>query len=206
MSADQFHYEMKLRAAGFTAIAGVDEAGRGALAGPLVVAAVVLDEQKEIPGLNDSKLISAKKRDELRKQIDERAVAISIVEISASEIDQIGIAQADIQGMRRALARLTTKPDFVITDGFAVDGIDRPSLAMKKGDRLCASVAAASIVAKTHRDNLMQELDLEHPTYGLAIHKGYGTSQHLAALREYGNSPIHRTSFIWDKSTGLEAS
>lgn len=201
-----FHYEDELRAAGFLAIAGVDEAGRGALAGPLVVAAVVLPNNVNISGLTDSKMLSAKQRTKLRKEIDETALSISIVEVSAAEIDAIGIAQADIQGMRRALARLTMVPDFVITDGFAVDGIDRPNLAMKKGDQLCASVSAASIVAKTHRDDLMVSLSDSYPQYGLAMHKGYGTSQHIAALREYGNSEIHRNTFIWDKSASLEAS
>jgi ribonuclease HII len=206
MQTVEFGYEAKLREAGFDAIAGIDEAGRGALAGPLVVAAVILDPAKSIAGLTDSKLLSARQREALRLKINETALAISIIEVTASEIDQIGIAQADIQGMRRALARLATQPDFVITDGFAVDGIDRPSLAMKKGDRLCASVSAASIVAKTHRDQLMIELDRDFPQYKLAAHKGYGTSQHIEALRQYGNSAIHRTSFIWDKTAKLEAS
>lgn len=201
-----FHYEAELRAAGFMAIAGVDEAGRGALAGPLVVAAVVLPPDTEIPGLTDSKLLTPKQRTKLRQEIDAIALSIGIIEVSAAEIDEIGIAQADIQGMRRALARLVTAPDFVITDGFAVDGIDRPNLAMKKGDRLCASVAAASIVAKTHRDDLMLAWADLYPQYGFAEHKGYGTSQHITALREYGNSAIHRSTFIWDKSRSLEAS
>lgn len=206
MSNFAWHYEAELRAAGFSAIAGVDEAGRGALAGPLVVAAVILDPAQPIAGLTDSKLLSANQRKSLRTQIDELAIAVSIVEVSAAEIDAIGIAQADIQAMRRSLARLSMSPDFVITDGFSVDGIDRPSLAMKKGDRLCASVSAASIVAKTHRDQLMVELDSHFPEYGFMKHKGYGTSQHVAALREYGNSEIHRKTFIWDKSATLEAS
>lgn len=206
MSNFAWHYEAELRAAGFSAIAGVDEAGRGALAGPLVVAAVILDPAQPIVGLTDSKLLSANQRKSLRTQIDELAIAVSIVEVSAAEIDAIGIAQADIQAMRRSLARLSVSPDFVITDGFSVDGIDRPSLAMKKGDRLCASVSAASIVAKTHRDQLMVELDSHFPEYGFMKHKGYGTSQHVAALREYGNSEIHRKTFIWDKSATLEAS
>jgi ribonuclease HII len=201
-----FHYEAELRVAGFTAIAGVDEAGRGALAGPLVVAAVVLPPDAELVGLTDSKLLSPKQRTKLRQEIDQIALSVGIIEVSAAEIDEIGIAQADIQGMRRALARLTTAPDFVITDGFAVDGIDRPNLAMKKGDRLCASVAAASIVAKTHRDDLMLTWADLYPQYGFAEHKGYGTSQHIVALREYGNSAIHRSTFIWDKSRSLEAS
>jgi ribonuclease HII len=191
-------YESELRSAGFKLIAGVDEAGRGALAGPLVVAAVVLNPQKLPSGLNDSKLLSKKQRETLQREILDTALAISIVEISNFEIDKVGIAQADIQGMRRALARLSPAPDFVISDGFAVDGLQCPSLAMKKGDRLCASVAAASIIAKTHRDDLMLGLDQSFPQYGLATHKGYGTSQHLEALREYGNSPIHRSSFKWD--------
>jgi ribonuclease HII len=206
MVAAEFGYEAKLRDAGFKAIAGVDEAGRGALAGPLVVAAVILDPLKPITGLTDSKLLSANKRKELRTEIDEAAVEIVIVEISVTEIDEIGIAQADLQGMRRALARLETAPDFVITDGFAVDGIDRPSLGMKKGDQLCATVSAASIVAKTHRDSLMLELDIQYPKYKFASHKGYGTSQHVAALRQYGNAEIHRKSFSWDKTQRLEAS
>lgn len=206
MAAAEFGYESKLRDAGFSAIAGVDEAGRGALAGPLVVAAVILDPLKPIIGLNDSKLLSATKREKLRIEIEAAAAAIAIVEISVTEIDEIGIAQADVQGMRRALARLETAPDFVITDGFVVAGIDRPSLAMKKGDQLCVSVSAASIVAKTHRDALMLELDSQYPEYKLALHKGYGTSQHVAALRQYGNAEIHRRSFNWDKTERLEAS
>ncbi|MBM3691493.1 MAG: ribonuclease HII [Actinobacteria bacterium] len=204
MKTKTFQYESKLRSAGFNRIAGVDEAGRGALAGPLVVAAVILDVEHPITGLNDSKLLTKKQRDQLRVKIYENALAVSIVEISEIEIDEIGIGQADVRGMRRALARLANQPDFVISDGFAVDGLDCPSLAMKKGDQLCASVAAASIIAKTYRDDLMVELDRNYPQYGLATHKGYGTSQHLKALREYGNSEIHRRTFIWDKSSRLE--
>ncbi len=192
-------YEQELRAAGFVAIAGVDEAGRGCLAGPLVVAAVILDPEVEFDKLTDSKLMSKKNRELTRTQIENTALAISVVEISAQEVDQIGIHKADIQGMRRALARLDVPTDFVITDGFSVDGLDSPSLAIKKGDQLCLSVSAASVMAKTHRDQLMLELDNQYPEYGFASHKGYGTQKHISALRKYGPTPIHRVTFVWNK-------
>jgi ribonuclease HII len=176
--------------------AGVDEAGRGPLAGAVVCAAVILDPAKPIDGLKDSKLLKAPQREALRELILERALAYSIIEVSAAEIDQINIFQATMQGMSRALFALPIAPEMALIDGNKLpQHLPCPARAIVKGDQLEACISAASILAKTHRDALLCALDLRYPQYGFAIHKGYPTPQHLAALREHGPCPEHRLSF-----------
>lgn len=190
--AGLFAYEQALARAGLSPVAGADEAGRGACAGPLVVAAVILRDQ--LPGLADSKALTPKKRDALFDVITNHA-EVSVVTISAQEIDTRGLHKSNIEGMRRALMGLRSVPAYVLTDGFPVAGLGTPGLAVWKGDQVSASIAAASIIAKVTRDRMMQELDSSYPEYGFAIHKGYVTSQHQQALREWGVSPVHRISF-----------
>ncbi len=187
------HVEDKLIAAGLTPIAGVDEAGRGACAGPLVIAAVILRNQ--ISELRDSKELSEKKREELFPIIFEKADAISIIEVAPNEIDERGVHAANLDGMRRAVEGLSVKPAYVLTDGYAIDGITAPSLAIWKGDQVANCISAASIIAKVTRDRIMVELDTKYPQYGLASHKGYITASHNKALREFGVSEIHRRSY-----------
>lgn len=190
-----YGYERALAKAGLAPVAGADEAGRGACAGPLVAAAVILDPDRPIRGLDDSKDLSAAERDRLFGRIRDRAVAWSCVFVAAPECDQLGMHEADIQGLRRAIARLSVTPAFALTDGFPVDGLGLPGLGVWKGDKVAACVSAASIVAKVSRDRAMVELDREYPGYGLAGHKGYCTAAHRAALNELGPSPIHRWRF-----------
>lgn len=176
-------------------MAGADEAGRGACAGPLVAAAVILDPEHPIKGLADSKSLTPNRRSALCEQIIEHALAVSCVAVHADECDQLGMYEADIQGLRRAVARLSIRPGFVLTDGFAVDGLGVPGLAMWKGDQVARCVSAASIVAKVTRDRWMIQADHQYPGYGFASHKGYCTSAHQVALHRLGPSPIHRWCF-----------
>lgn len=187
--------EAALRAAGFTLIAGVDEAGRGAYAGPLVIAAVILDPARPVSEVGDSKSFTEVKRRELAAEIKERALAYSIITIESDEIDTQGLHPSNLGGMRRALTALAQRPDYIITDGYHVHGLNIPSIAMWRGDQVSGSVGAASIVAKDHRDQLMANWDSHYPEYGFAQHKGYGTVVHQRALEEYGVLPIHRKSF-----------
>lgn len=190
-----YGYERALARAGLAPVAGADEAGRGACAGPLVAAAVVLDPARPIKGLDDSKVLTALARDRLFDEIHRRAVAVACVSVEAEECDRLGMHQADLQALRRAVARLDLTPAFVLTDGFPVDGIGAPGLAIWKGDKVAACVSAASIVAKVTRDRIMARLDLEFPGYGFAVHKGYCTSVHQSALDQLGPTPIHRRRF-----------
>lgn len=190
-----YGYERALHRAGLGPVAGADEAGRGACAGPLVAAAVILDPSKPIPGLDDSKALSPKARDRMYDLIMAKAVAVAWSAVEADECDELGMHQADLQGLRRAVGRLDTAPNYVLTDGFAVDGLGVPGLAMWKGDKVAACVSAASIIAKVTRDRIMAEHDLTYPQYGFGIHKGYCTAVHQAALDEHGPSPIHRWCF-----------
>lgn len=187
--------EAALRAAGFTLIAGVDEAGRGAYAGPLVVAAVILNPENPLSEVGDSKTFTERKRSELAKEIRERALAYSIIEIDPEEIDMHGLHPSNIGGMRRAITALSHTPDYIITDGYRVAGLEIPAIAMWRGDQISESVGAASIVAKDHRDQIMIEWDVRYPEYGFAQHKGYGTAAHQRALEKHGVLPIHRKSF-----------
>jgi ribonuclease HII len=187
--------EDALRSAGFSLIAGVDEAGRGAYAGPLVVAAVILDPNRPVDEVGDSKSYSEDERTEISTQIKERALAYSIITIESTEIDEHGLQPSNIGGMRRAITALPVKPDYIITDGYHVHGLEIPSIAMWRGDQISASVGAASILAKTSRDDLMRRWDEIYPEYGFATHKGYGTAAHQRALERLGTLPIHRRTF-----------
>ncbi|MBT4140306.1 MAG: ribonuclease HII [Candidatus Latescibacteria bacterium] len=187
--------ENKLRSRGFTHIAGVDEAGRGPLAGPVVAAATILPPDIQIEGLNDSKKLSEKKREVLFGQIQTQALAIGVGQATPQEIDQLNIRNATHLAMRRALDQLSIAPDRVLIDGNAVPESDYNEMAIIGGDRKSVSIAAASIIAKVTRDRIMVKYDIEYPEYGLAKHKGYGSAHHLKVLKEHGATPIHRSSF-----------
>jgi ribonuclease HII len=187
--------ELELSDQGINLIAGVDEVGRGALAGPVIAAAVILDLNNIPSGLNDSKKLSAKARERLVKEIKEKALGISIAEISAIEIDETNIHKASLKAMSKAVLGLNPLPEYILVDGFAIPKMEIPQKAIIKGDSLSVSIAAASIIAKVARDRLMQEYDLTWPEYGFSKHVGYGTADHLAKLRKYGASKIHRKTF-----------
>lgn len=192
-----YAYEASLRRGGFTLIAGADEAGRGACAGPLVAGAVILRPGRagEIPGLADSKLLTPAARERVFAEITRRAVAWAVVSIEPAECDRLGMHQADLAGLRRALVRLQPAAEFALTDGFSVDGLGMPSLAVWKGDRVAACVAAASVVAKVTRDRIMAGWHEQLPGYAFDVHKGYCTPLHQERLDEHGPSPIHRMCF-----------
>lgn len=189
--------ESKLIEAGITSIAGVDEAGRGACAGPLVVAAVVLQDphSKNLSEVRDSKELTPIQRESLFEVILNNCNHYSIIEISPQEIDEIGLHRANLEGMRRAISTLGKEPQYVLTDGYEIEGLSSPSLAVWKGDQVAISISAASILAKVHRDRVMEKLDEQYPGYGLALHKGYVTRVHQQALQEKGVLPIHRRSY-----------
>ena len=184
-------------ASGITKIAGCDEAGRGPCAGPLVVAAVILNFplDSSLNEIADSKELTAVKREELFELISEKSLAYSIIEISPNEIDSKGLHKCNLEGMRRAVSTLSITPDYVLTDGYEIDGLDIPALAIWKGDQVAATVGAASILAKVYRDRIMVELDKKYPGFGFADHKGYITAKHTTALNELGPTEIHRKSF-----------
>jgi ribonuclease HII len=189
--------ESQLLQSGIKNIAGVDEAGRGPCAGPLIIAAVILNDPlaKSLGGVKDSKQLSADQRDELFELIKANSLAYSIIEISVEEIDSLGLHKCNIEGMRRAVQALDTKADYVLTDGYSIPGLSMPNLAVWKGDQVAITISAASILAKVYRDRIMIELDKKYPMYGLANHKGYITASHTAAIKEFGVLPIHRKSF-----------
>lgn len=194
--------EAALYAEGYTAVCGVDEAGRGPLCGPVVAAACILPPDPELPGLNDSKKLTPRRREQLFDLIRERAVAYCVAEASVEEIDRLNILEADLLAMRRAIAGLHTpdgrpvRADFALIDGNIARDFPIPARAVIKGDATSLSIAAASVLAKVTRDRLCVELDAQYPQYGIAKHKGYGTAAHMAALRQYGASPIHRRKFV----------
>jgi ribonuclease HII len=192
--AGLYGYERALSKRGLHPVAGVDEAGRGACAGPLVAAAVVLD--RPIRGLADSKLLTERQREACYALICKRAVDFSVVVIEAADCDRMGLHRANIEALRRALARLEVRPGYVLTDGFPVDGLGVPGLAVWKGDQVAASIAAASVIAKVTRDRLMVQLHDRYPAYDFATHKGYVTDGHGRALREHGPCPEHRRRFV----------
>jgi ribonuclease HII len=196
--AGLYGYERALRRAGLDPIAGVDEAGRGACAGPLVAAAVILPEGRrgEVPELNDSKLLTEKARERCYDQVVRRAVAWSVVVVSHEECDRLGMHVANVEALRRSLARLDVRPSYVLTDGFPVDGLEVPGLAMWKGDRVAGCIAAASVLAKVTRDRIMAGLHEQYPAYDFLTHKGYITPAHTAALEAHGPCAIHRRRFI----------
>lgn len=177
-------------------ICGIDEAGRGPLAGPVAAGAVILPPDHDLLYLNDSKKLSPKKRDMLYDQIREEALAWNVVMVSPERIDEINILQATYEAMRLAVAGLKTAPSVLVNDAVTIPGIGIPQVPVIKGDARCISIAAASIMAKVTRDRYMEELDKKYPGYGFAKHKGYGTRQHTDAIRELGPCPAHRRTFI----------
>ena len=191
------HIESTLIASGIKRIAGVDEAGRGPCAGPLVVAAVILKDPfaPELSEVRDSKELSEALREKLFDVVIEQALSYSIIEISVKEIDSFGLHKSNLEGMRRAINSLELVPEYVLTDGYAIEGLAIPNLAVWKGDQVAVSISAASILAKVYRDREMVKLDSKYPGYGLAKHKGYITAAHTKALGELGVTDIHRKSF-----------
>jgi ribonuclease HII len=187
--------ENALRRYGFAWVAGVDEVGRGCLAGPVMAGAVVLDPDRHIPGLADSKLLTASERDRLYDVIVRHAKAWSVVAVSSEEIDRINIHQATLRAMQRAVLALAPLPDAVLVDAFRIPDLPMAQRGVVKGDRHCAAIAAASIVAKVTRDRLMDLLHTDDPRYGFDRHKGYATADHLAAVARHGYSAAHRRSF-----------
>lgn len=192
----EFTLEQELLSQGFRAVCGVDEAGRGPLCGPVVAAACILSPDHPIEGLNDSKKLTPKKREALFDVICERAIAYCVAEASVEEINALNILEADMLAMRRAIEGLKVSADFALVDGNVVRGFPIPSRAVVHGDAISPSIAAASVLAKVTRDRLCIALDRQYPQYGIAKHKGYGTKEHMDALRIYGPAPIYRTKFI----------
>ena len=193
---DLWLYEHEAAREGFACVCGVDEAGRGPLAGPVCAAAVILPPDIQIEGLNDSKKLTDKKRRALYDVITEQAVSYGIAFADEQEIDEINILQATFLAMRRAVEKLTVAPDIALIDGNRAPGLSCRERTIVHGDALSASVAAASILAKVTRDRLMEEYDAQYPQYGFAVHKGYGTQRHYEALRAYGPCDIHRRTFL----------
>lgn len=193
---DWFSYERKAAEKGFSAVCGIDEAGRGPLLGPVYAAAVILPMDCEIEGLNDSKKVSEKKRELLFGVIREKAVAYGIGSASAAEIDEINILQATFLAMKRAVEAMAVSADWVLVDGNRMPPLSIPGETVVHGDAQCASIAAASILAKVSRDRVLRELDLQYPQYGFAKHKGYGTKAHYEAIKQFGILPEHRKTFL----------
>ena len=193
---DLWEIETQYRESGIELICGVDEAGRGPLAGPVYAAAVILPFGLEIPGLNDSKKLSDKKRRELFPVICEKAIAYGISFADAQEVDEINILQATFLAMERALNALSVRPELALIDGNRAKDFGLPVETVVKGDSRSANIAAASILAKVSRDRVMEDLAETYPQYGFEVHKGYGTKRHYEALREFGPCPIHRSSFL----------
>jgi ribonuclease HII len=194
------HYERQLHAEGFSLVAGVDEAGRGALAGPLLAAAVILPQGFDIEGLADSKMLTPQQRDVWFDRIRSRAVSVAVCRSFPRRIDSRGLHVSNLRLLRLAIKALDVRPDFVLTDGFPLPGVRLPHLSIKKGDEVTASVAAASVVAKVTRDRMMDRYARRYPKYGFDHHRGYGTPSHRAAIARYGPCAIHRMSF---KGMGL---
>ena len=188
--------EMEIRAKGFTAVCGIDEAGRGPLAGPVVAAAVILPEDIQLPGVNDSKKITEKKREILFDFVKEHALAYGIGEASETEIDEINILQATFLAMRRAVEALQIPADYALVDGNRIQGLPVPAETVIGGDGKVLSIAAASILAKVTRDRYMRDMAAQYPEYGFEKHKGYGTKAHYAAIEQYGICPLHRKTFL----------
>ncbi|MGE5276002.1 MAG: ribonuclease HII [Acidobacteriota bacterium] len=193
--SDLQRLERELARRGYRLVAGVDEVGRGCLAGPVVAAAVILPPDCVLPGLDDSKRLDAEARERLEPQVRRRAVAVGVGHVEAPEIDERNILRASLRAMRQAIEALAPAPEILLVDAVRVPGVRLPQLPVVHGDALCASIAAASIVAKVHRDRLLQDLARRYPVYGFEHHKGYGTAEHWQALRQYGPCPEHRLSF-----------
>ena len=192
----EYNIEKDRISEGYTVICGTDEAGRGPLAGPVCAAAVILPTGLDLPGLNDSKKLTDKKRRELYDVIIREAVTYGVAFASETEIDEINILQATFLAMERAMQKLSPQPELALIDGNRAKDFGLPVRTIIKGDSLSASIAAASILAKVTRDRLMEEYDAQYPQYGFAVHKGYGTRRHYEALREFGPCPIHRQTFL----------
>ena len=191
---DLYVYEREIAGGAF--FCGVDEAGRGPLAGPVCAAAVILPDGAELPGLNDSKKLSEKRREALYGEICAQALSYGIAFASVEEIEELNIKGATYLAMSRAIEKLSPRPELALVDGNDRNELPVPALKIVKGDSLCASIAAASVLAKVTRDRLMLRLAEEYPQYGFEKHKGYGTAAHYAALRQYGPSPVHRPTFL----------
>lgn len=189
-------YEKEIYQSGYNIIAGIDEVGRGPLAGPVVTAAVILPKDCRIMGINDSKKLSEKKRNELYDIIINNTVAYSFGVVNPKEIDEINILQATYKAMREALSKLSVKPDFVLADAVTIPDIECEQKGIIKGDAKSLSIGAASIIAKVHRDRMMEEYSKIYPEYHFEKNKGYGSKEHLEAIKKYGISPIHRKSFL----------
>ena len=189
-------YEQQAHAAGFHWIAGVDEAGRGPLAGPVVAAACILSPDRPIPGVNDSKKLSAARREAVYQEIIRQCVSYRVAFVEPDEIDRINILQATIKAMRLAVAGLDQTPDLLLVDAVRLPDVSMPVQAIIKGDALSVSIAAASILAKVSRDRLMDQYETLYPGYGFIRHKGYGTPEHYAAIGQLGITPIHRRTFL----------
>jgi len=208
---DRLHlFEARAHAAGHRLVGGIDEVGRGPLAGPVVAACVVVDGPLRLRGLNDSKQVTAELRAVLAGEIKAQAIAWSIGEASVAEIDRFNIYWASVLAMERALAALSVPPEYLLTDAIRIKSWSGPQEPVIKGDAKCATVAAASIVAKVYRDALLVALDAQYPQYGFALHKGYATPQHIEALDAHGPCVEHRRGFwrvraAWDALPGLEA-
>ncbi len=191
-----FDFEDQARSEGFRFVAGVDEVGRGCLAGPVVAAACILDPERPVPeGLNDSKKLTALQREKIAEELRETAVAYAVGAVEAEEIDRINILEATKKAMSLAIAALPSSADFLLNDALQLRGVPLPQKAIIKGDAISYSIAAASVIAKTYRDALMCRYDPEYPQYGFAGHKGYAAAVHLEALRQHGPCPLHRLSF-----------
>lgn len=188
--------ERRLNSEGYRFIAGVDEAGRGPLAGPVYAAAVILPEDVRLDGINDSKKLSPKKREELFEEITKKAISYAVFSVDEKKIDEINILRATHMAMNGAVSTLLQKPDFVIIDGNSISGMDIPHETLIKGDAKSISVAAASILAKVSRDRYITKMAEAYPEYGFEKHKGYGTKEHIDAILKYGASPIHRKTFL----------
>lgn len=193
---DWYAWERRAQEAGYGLVCGIDEAGRGPLAGPVCAAAVILPLDCQIPGLNDSKKLTEKKREALFPLIQEKALAYGIGWASAQEIDEINILQATFLAMKRAVEQLPLQPGWALVDGNRMPPLEIPGETVVKGDAQCASIATASILAKVSRDRLLEEWDQLYPQYGFAKHKGYGTKAHYEAIQAHGILPIHRRSFL----------
>lgn len=191
-----YAFDNAVRRAGFPLVAGLDEAGRGACAGPLHAAAVILAPSTRIAELADSKLLSPAARERVEARVKRLALAWAVSAVDVREIDEVGLHRANLIAFRRAWLRLPAQADYALCDGFVAGGLGRPELAVWKGDRVSASIAAASVLAKCARDRHMADLHHSHPEYGFDVHKGYATAAHRRALAEHGPSPVHRHRFI----------
>lgn len=195
LKIDPFYHEALVRKNGFKIIAGVDEAGRGPLAGPVVAAAVIISEGVILPGIKDSKKMTEKARENAFARINKNALAVSIGVISHRSIDKLNILNASLAAMKQAVLSLDPTPEYILVDGIHKIPVSIPQKCLKKGDQICRSISAASIIAKVYRDRIMHSYHEQFPDYEFINHKGYGTARHRAILRQYGPSPIHRLTF-----------